>query len=594
MSDRLVSIIIPYYNEPELLRDCLDSIYSSTGYSAFEVIVVDDASPGGGCDMLWKEFPDTQFIRKEKNGGFVASCNSGAGAASGEFLLFLNHDTRVTRGWLSAMVDTFDDVPEAGVVGSKLVFPDSGLIQHAGGIYRKGDGLWALQYKRAPASHPLVNRRCEVQWVTGACFMIEKGLFFEVGQFDPGDIIEDQDICFKVRRLGKKVIYCPESMVYHIQDSTGIISFNLRYWYQQFLARWGDEIVFDDEDIYSRDRFDPEFVNRVAGLGEGSNFNYVLMAIDILGLDDAESQRDFIEGKSEGYLISNLLDRTRERAQAYSNHFVEMSQRLRFKLGMVRFKAGDFTEADMLFSSLTTGHGGQSYPHERMIMLALCDIGREHFRRGAYRLGVAEFPVEHEHMQAVALILRHGLHAGLGRDEEAEETRRRIEEFVDGGSNKFRYKVCRKLVEIAEALLSAGMGGEVRALVGFMIDILARCEEGLLTISTAFSGGHRYTVTTLLANAGSICERLGEFNDALELYERAYALMGDGCRDLALSIHYHLGTLNLELGHMDEAELHLAQTLELEPGHGKALKYLERLLLESELEEIAVAPSGGM
>ena len=592
MSDRLVSIVIPYYNEPELLRECLCSIYSNTGYRAFEVIVVDDASPGGGCGRFLSEFPQTRFLRKEKNGGFVPSCNSGAEAASGELLLFLNHDTTVTPGWLAAMVDTFEAVPEAGVVGSKLVFPDSGLVQHAGGFYRKENRLWAVQYKRAPAAHPLVNRRRRVQWVTGACLLIEKELFFKVGKFDPNDIIEDQDLCFKVRRLGKQVLYCPESMVYHVEDSTGIISFNLLYWYQRFLTRWGDEMVFDDEAVYSQDGFDPEFVNRVAGLGEGFNFNYVLMAADMLGLDGPRSQRKFIDGKSEEHLIRHLLDRTRKQAAAYSNHFVEMSQRLRFKLGMVRFRAGHFTEADMLFSSLTTGDSGHSYPHQGLIMLALCDSARTHFRRAAYRLEAAEFPVEHEYMRTVALILRHGLLAGLGRAGEAEETGRRIEQIVCEGSNKFRYKVCRLLVQISEALLAAGMGREVRALVDFMMNILARCEGSLLSISTAFSGGHRYSVTTLLANAGSICERLGQFDDALELYERAYALTGDGCRDLALSIHYHLGTSNLQLGRDKEARGHLERVLELEPGHGKALEYLEQLLLEP--EQIAAAPSGAM
>jgi len=587
MSDKTVSVIIPYYNEPELLRQCLRSIYSNTVYSPFEAIVVDDGSPDHAVDKLRGEFVWARFIRKERNGGFAASCNSGADAASGRYLLFLNHDTTVTRGWMSAMVKTLADEPAAGIVGSKLVYPDSELIQHAGGVYRREDGLWILRYKRAPASYYLVNRRCEVQWVTGACLMIERNLFYEAGKFDPRDMVEDQDLCFQVRRKGYRVIYCPESTVYHIQDSTDIISFNLRYWYNNFVERWRDYMVLDDEDMYSGDGFDPKFVNGIAALGEGWNFNYVLTAIDLLGTYDAESQQEFIAGKSQEQLIQTLLARLKEKPD-HSTHEMEMFERLKFTLGVVRLRAGHFTEADMLFSSTSTEYSDQSYPHERMIMLAVCDIGRKHFRRAAYRLSRTEFADKYGYFKPTAMILQYKLSKWLGRTEQADTLLQLVEEYIESNENNLLYKLCRKLVDVAELFAESGMDCEAGELVWFLTRILARCEARLQGLSTLFAGGHRYSVCHLLANAGSLYERLGRRAQALELYKHAHSLIDDSCRELAVSIHFHLGTLNFESGQYIEARRQLERTLALEPDHGKAKELLDQLTVRTEATTAAM------
>src|SRR5262249_56690390 len=94
---------------------------------------------------------------KKSNSGFIGSCNSGAKIARGKYLVFLNNDTLVKPGWLTALVETFKEERRAGIVGSKLVYPD-GRLQEAGGIVWQDASGWnygRVDGARQPRSNPL-------------------------------------------------------------------------------------------------------------------------------------------------------------------------------------------------------------------------------------------------------------------------------------------------------------------------------------------------------------------------------------------------------------------------------------------------------
>ena len=216
-----VSIVIPVFNQFRFTQACLASLQENQERERFEVIVVDDCSTDETAEAV-PRIPGIVYLRNETNSGFIASCNFGAGKARGNYLLFLNNDTLVKPGWLTALLDTFAEEPGAGIVGSKLVYPD-GRLQEAGGIIWRDASGWNYGKFDDPEK-PEYNYLREVDYCSAAAFAIPKALFHSVGGFDSRyapAYYEDTDLAFKVRKAGYKVLYQPLSEVIHYEGVTG-------------------------------------------------------------------------------------------------------------------------------------------------------------------------------------------------------------------------------------------------------------------------------------------------------------------------------------------------------------------------------------
>lgn len=207
----MISVIIPTFNKPTLLEDCLKSLFTYAPKN-IEVIIVDN----GSKDILLSNLlEEVIYLKFPKNIGFAAACNAGAKVASKDFLLFLNNDTIAKNDFITPMLKAFSI--GTGVVGSKLTYPN-GEIQHAGIEFIKtADGVLEGQNIRVerPAGY--------VGAVTGACMAVRKFVFNEAGGFDEeywnGN--EDVDFCLKAQRNNWRIYYEPLSTLVHLESQSG-------------------------------------------------------------------------------------------------------------------------------------------------------------------------------------------------------------------------------------------------------------------------------------------------------------------------------------------------------------------------------------
>jgi GT2 family glycosyltransferase/glycosyltransferase involved in cell wall biosynthesis len=248
------SIIIPVFNKAALTRQCLDRLLAAPESISTEIIVVDDGSTDSTPELLAGHGRRIHALRHESNSGFAKACNHGAGAATGEYLIFLNNDTIPKPGWLDALVNYARSHPKAGVVGSKLLFPND-TVQHAGVVICQ-DRLPRHIYTGFPADHPAVNKSRAYTAVTGACMLIRKKLFEEVGGFDTTFVnsCEDIDLCLRLRQRGYEAHYCKDSVLYHLESvSRQGRSKEEQQNNQIYRGRWAEHTTPDDLRYYLED-----------------------------------------------------------------------------------------------------------------------------------------------------------------------------------------------------------------------------------------------------------------------------------------------------------------------------------------------------
>lgn len=229
----MVSVVIPNKDHLDLLRPCLDSILEKTTYPNYEVVVVENnscdaetfayyddlASHGGRVRVTtWRPECDGEF-------NYSAIVNHGASEAAGDLLLFLNNDTDVIApNWIEEMVGVLAQRPEVAVVGAKLVFPD-GLTQHAGMAFNPS-GYFMHLGETTPADlldHDYnVALPHESTMVTGACQMVRRSVFEELGGYDEDLAVafNDGDFCLRARDAGYLVAYTPYAELHHKEFSS--------------------------------------------------------------------------------------------------------------------------------------------------------------------------------------------------------------------------------------------------------------------------------------------------------------------------------------------------------------------------------------
>jgi O-antigen biosynthesis protein len=223
----LVSIIIPNRDNAGELSVCIKSIIDGSTYKNYEIIIMENGSVEKQTFDLYRKLENVENISIytwDKTFNYSQINNDAVDFAKGEIVLFLNNDMKViSPGWIESMLQ-HAKCERVGCVGAKLYY-ENNTIQHAG-IVVGLCGIAGHPFKRfSRGSHGHKGRLNVIQnvsAVTGACLMMRKSVFYEVGGFDERYPLafNDVDLCMNVRKLGYLIIYTPYSELYHCESKT--------------------------------------------------------------------------------------------------------------------------------------------------------------------------------------------------------------------------------------------------------------------------------------------------------------------------------------------------------------------------------------
>ncbi len=244
----VVSIVIPVFNHSQLTRQCLCSLMLTKNLVPCEVIIVDDNSTDDTAALL-ASVHGIRVLTNSTNKGFLRSANAGATQAHGDYIVFLNNDTVVTDGWLDELISASTRFSAIGAVGSQLLFPN-GKLQEAGCCVHSSGLCQMYGFHDNPANNLYQFTRF-VDYCSGAALLVKKDVFTLLHGFDelfaPG-YYEENDLCFRMRSLGLRILYEPKSVVFHIGGATmatgqhpvagNLVDRNRK----PFIERWGTTI----------------------------------------------------------------------------------------------------------------------------------------------------------------------------------------------------------------------------------------------------------------------------------------------------------------------------------------------------------------
>lgn len=261
----LVSIIIPNYEHRDDLKCCIDSLLEINSYRNIEIIIVENNSKSDEIFAYYRELEENypQLIRVmgwDGSFNYSAINNYGAAQAKGELLLLLNNDTKIIEPDSIGRMAAYAVRENTGAVGACLLYGDK-TIQHAGVIVGIGPdrtavhpnaGVSIIERGYRDSIHHVQNYSA----VTGACLMVKRALYEELGGLDEELAVayNDVDFCLRLRQRGLLNVYVPDAMLYHFEsksrgyDNKGEKHERFLRESEMFRERW--QAYIDDGDMY--------------------------------------------------------------------------------------------------------------------------------------------------------------------------------------------------------------------------------------------------------------------------------------------------------------------------------------------------------
>lgn len=222
-----VAVVILNYNGRTFLEKFLPNIVENSSDAA-EVIVADNRSTDDSVDFMTKNFPNIKLILNEFNGGFATGYNIALRQVEADYYVLLNSDIEVTPHWIEPVIELMErDEKIAACQPKVLSYHDKTKFEYAGaaGGYIDKYGYpfcRGRMFQDLETDNGQFDDVKEVFWATGACMFIRASLYHKYGGLDDDFFahMEEIDLCWRLKNVGYKIMYCPDSKIFHIGGGT--------------------------------------------------------------------------------------------------------------------------------------------------------------------------------------------------------------------------------------------------------------------------------------------------------------------------------------------------------------------------------------
>ncbi len=222
------AIVILNWNGVEQLQKYLPKVVAESKVDDVRVIVADNGSTDQSLLYVEEEFPMIECIRLDHNYGFAGGYNRALEQVDADIYCLLNSDVRVSSGWLDEAVKLLSHNDDIVAVQPKILSDrDNARFEHAGAAGGFID-RYGYPFCRGRIMDVIenddgqYNKLADIFWASGACLFIKSKAFWNAGGFDTDFFahMEEIDLCWRIKNQGKRVVYCPGSVVYHWGGAT--------------------------------------------------------------------------------------------------------------------------------------------------------------------------------------------------------------------------------------------------------------------------------------------------------------------------------------------------------------------------------------
>ncbi len=221
------AVVILNWNGKKFLEKFLPGVIANSSDSA-EIFIADNASSDDSLEFLGKNHPDIRIIKLEKNHGFAGGYNLALQQIEADYYILLNSDIQVTKNWIRPVIDLMQGDPAVAACQPKIrAYNDPERFEYAGAAggfidkfgYPFCQGRLFQSLEKDDGQYDLAR---EVFWATGACMFVRADIFHRLGGFDEDFFahMEEIDFCWRAKNQRYKIMYCPDSVIFHIGGGT--------------------------------------------------------------------------------------------------------------------------------------------------------------------------------------------------------------------------------------------------------------------------------------------------------------------------------------------------------------------------------------